>query len=155
MTTTHEFYMREALKEALKAYFLGEVPVGAVIVKDAVIVARGYNMRESTQDPTLHAEIVAIRNAAKYLQSWRLVGTTLYATAEPCLMCLGSMIHSRIAKLVYGTVERKMGAVVSLYKNLIDKKGVHHHINYVSGVKEKTASYLLSRFFRELRRKTR
>ncbi|HAZ22849.1 MAG TPA: tRNA-specific adenosine deaminase, partial [Firmicutes bacterium] len=111
---TDDFFMRAALAEAQKAYQAGEVPIGAVIVRDGAIYATGHNLRETGHDPTAHAEIVAIRNAATRLGHWRLSGMTLYVTIEPCPMCAGALVNARIARLVFGAADPKAGAVISL-----------------------------------------
>ena len=107
-------FMKEALKEAKKAYLKDEVPVGAVIVKDGKVIARGHNIKEIKQDTTKHAEIIAIQKASKKLNSWRLSGATMYVTLEPCVMCTGALIQSRVDKLVIGTMDEKTGACGSV-----------------------------------------
>lgn len=109
----HEPFMRAALDEARKAADAGEVPVGAIVVLDAVIVGRGFNQPISATDPTAHAEIVALRDAARAVGNYRLVGSTMYVTVEPCLMCVGALVHARVETLVFGAPEPKAGAVVS------------------------------------------
>jgi len=111
-------FLKEALKEAKKAFFLGEVPIGAVVVKDDQIIGRGFNRKEFLQSPTAHAEILAIEEAAKNLGSWRLGGCTLYSTVEPCVMCCGAIIQSRIERVVYAVADEKFGGVESLYSLL-------------------------------------
>ena len=113
--------MQQALLEARKAYDMGEVPIGAVIVKDGKVIARGHNLRETEKDPTLHAEMVAIREAARYLGGWRLTGCELYVTIEPCPMCAGAIIQARIERVVFGAMDPKAGCAGSLYK---DRKSV-------------------------------
>lgn len=152
-SSQNNYFMNIALKEAVLAYHENEIPIGAVIVVDGKIISKAHNKKESFQDPTAHAEIIVIKEASKILKSWRLKGATLYVTIEPCLMCLGAIIHSRIDTLVFASKEPKMGAVYSLYKGLLDVKGVHHKPKLLYGVKEKTASWLLTRFFRKIRRK--
>ena len=151
----HEYFMKVALKEAILAYKKDEVPIGAVLVSDDKILVKNHNRKIELMDPTAHAEINVIKMGAKALNNWRLKGLTLYVTTEPCLMCLGAIIHSRIETLVFGTKEAKMGAVVSLYKNLTQTEGIHHKLKLIGGVKEKTAAWLLSRFFKKIRGKRR
>lgn len=144
-------FMKEALKEARKAAEKGEVPIGAVIVKDGKIIGRGHNLRESTNDPTAHAEIIAIRKASKKLNNWRLSGCTLYVTVEPCIMCAGAIVLARIDKLVYGTDDPKAGAVKSLYKAVSDKRLNHRVKEVKSGVLKEECQELLRIFFSNLR----
>jgi tRNA(adenine34) deaminase len=143
-------YMLQALKLAQKAYELDEVPVGALIVKEGIIIAEGWNVRENTFDPTAHAEIVAIRKAADILKNWRLQDTVLYVTKEPCIMCCGAIIHARIKKVVYGCHDEKGGGVMSLYTLLSDQR-LNHRTEIVSGVCKEESVALLKRFFREKR----
>lgn len=146
-----EKYMKEALKEAKKAAQKGEVPVGAVIVKNGKIIARGHNLRESKQDPTMHAEIVAIKKAARKLENWRLAGCTLYVTVEPCPMCAGAIVQSRIGRVVYGARDPKAGAVASLYTILTDRR-LNHQVSVITeGVLEEECSEILKSFFKRLR----
>ncbi len=142
--------MRAALAEADIAEALGEVPIGAVIVHDGQIVGRGHNLRESSQDPTTHAEIIAIRQAAQQLESWRLLDCTLYVTLEPCVMCMGAIILSRIPRLVFGCHDPKVGAVGSLYNFAADDR-FNHRVEVEYGVLETECSQQLSTFFRRLR----
>ena len=146
---TDEYFMQEALKEAQKAYRKGESPVGAVVVMDGKIIARGYNQRESKQDPTAHAEIIAIRKAAHKLGNWRLNGCDLYVTLEPCPMCAGAAIQARIDKIVIGTMDPKAGALGSKL-NLLEFK-FNHEIDIKTGILEKECADVLKRFFKELR----
>ena len=153
--TTHdpaadETFMREALGEAERAAADGEVPVGAILVRDNTIVARGRNARERQQDPTAHAELVAIREAAEKLQSWRLTGTTLYVTLEPCLMCAGAMLQARIPRLVFSTWDPKAGACGSLF-GLHEDRRLNHQIAVTYGILENESRALLQRFFQRLR----
>ena len=126
MINIDEKFMKQALKEANKAYLKDEVPIGAVLVKNGKIIARGYNNRESKLDPTGHAEIIAIRKAAKKLQNWRLEETTLYVTIEPCSMCAGALVWSRVGRIVYGAKEPKGGALGSSY-HLYEQKNLNHY----------------------------
>lgn len=146
----HVFFMKEALREAEKAEQLGEVPIGAVLVRNGEIIARGFNLRETNQDPLAHAEIIAIQDAAKRLRSWRLVDCTLYVTLEPCPMCAGAIIQSRIPLVVYGTADPKAGCAGTLM-NLLNDERFNHQTEIVSGVLEEECSEILKQFFRRLR----
>lgn len=148
----HEMYMREAIEEAKKAWALREVPIGAVIVKDGVIVGRGHNLRETRKDPTLHAEMIAIREASEKLGGWRLIGCTLYVTLEPCPMCAGAIVQSRIEQVVYGAPDPKAGCAGTLM-NLLDEQRFNHQVPVLSGVLEEECGNLLRNFFRSLRKK--
>ena len=150
MYTLDEKFMLEALKEAKKSELLDEVPVGAIIVKDNKIIARGHNLREKSVDPTSHAEIVAIRKACKKLNSWRLEECTIYVTIEPCSMCAGTLLWTRIKKIVYGAKDLKGGALGSSY-NLFDVTNINHHPEVVGGVLEEKCSSIISSFFRNKR----
>lgn len=143
-------YMLEAINEAKKAYKLDEVPVGAIIVKDGLIVGRGYNLRESKHQSINHAEIIAIQEACKTLKSWRLDGCTLYVTLEPCIMCAGAIMQSRIEKVVYGASDDKAGCIDSVL-NLYEHQGFSHYPIHISGVMEKECSQLIKQFFKEKR----
>ena len=144
-------FMRLALQEAYKAQRRGEVPVGAVIVdQNGTILARAGNRSIADRDPSGHAEMVAIREAGKGLDNYRLLNTTLYATIEPCVMCAGAMIHARISRLVFGALDPKTGAVVSLYKIGCDRK-LNHQLEVKGGVLEEECAELLSSFFRKKR----
>ncbi len=145
-----EAYMHEALRQAEQAAAEGEVPVGAILVHENAIVARGRNARERQQDPTAHAELIAIREAAEQLQSWRLTGTTMYVTLEPCLMCAGAMLQARIPRLVFSTWDPKAGACGSLYV-LHEDNRLNHQIAVTHGVLENESRDLLQRFFQQLR----
>jgi tRNA(adenine34) deaminase len=146
----HEAYMLLAIEEAKKAAVLKEVPIGAVVVFQDEIIGRGYNLREQQQDPLLHAEVLAIREAAKHLGSWRLENCTLYVTLEPCPMCAGAILQARIPQLVYGTRDPKAGCVDSLYHLLNDER-FNHQTAVIDGVLQETCSALLRDFFRFLR----
>lgn len=139
-----------ALFEAEKARDKGEVPIGAVVVTDGRVIARGHNLRESKNDPTAHAEMIAIRKAAKKLNSWRLNKSTLYVTVEPCVMCIGAIVLARIPRLVYGCLDSKGGAVGSLYDISNDKR-LNHRVEVRSGVMDEEAQALLKDFFKKLR----
>jgi tRNA(adenine34) deaminase len=149
---TDEYWMSKALAEADKAKIKDEVPIGCVIVHDGRIVARGHNLRETLQDPSSHAEMIAIRKAARKLGSWRLLKTTLYVTLEPCAMCMGAVILSRIPTVVFGCHDPKGGAAGSLY-DLSDDCRLNHRIELISGVLESECSRKLSEFFKELRKR--
>jgi tRNA(adenine34) deaminase len=142
--------MRLALDEAGLAFQKGEVPVGAVVVKDGAVLSKAHNLRETTKDPSAHAEILALRVATAASESWRLLGATLYVTKEPCIMCAGGIINARISKLVYGCRDTKAGGVDSLYQVLADTR-LNHQVEVISGVLEGDCAALLQRFFRERR----
>lgn len=148
----HETYMAEAIKEAHKAERIGEVPIGAVVVKDNEIISRAHNLRETSQNPVTHAELLAIQEAAKVLGSFRLEGCTLYVTLEPCVMCSGAIIMSRVPKVVYGAPDPKGGTVHSLM-HLLDEPRFNHRANVVSGILENECADLLRNFFKDLRQK--
>ena len=150
MKNLDEKYMRIALNEAQKAEAIDEVPVGAVIVKDGKIIARGHNLREKSNDPTAHAEIVAIRKACKKLKSWRLEGCTIYVTIEPCSMCAGTLLWTRIQRIVYGANDIKGGALGSSY-NLFEVKNINHKVEITRGVLENRCAALITSFFRSKR----
>ena len=147
-----EKYMRLALKEAQKAVILDEVPVGAVIVKDDKVIAKGHNLREKSNDPTSHAEINAIRKACKKLNSWRLEDATIYVTVEPCSMCAGTLLQCRIGKLVYGANDPKGGAIESSLE-LFNAKNINHHPQIVKGVLKEECSSIISSYFKSKRHK--
>ena len=146
-------FLLEALEEAKKAFKCGEVPIGAVVVKDGKLVSRAFNRKEFLQDPTAHAEILAIREASRKLNSWRLNGCTLYSTVEPCIMCCGAIIQSRIDRIVCSIPDPKFGGVESLYKILEDKR-VNHRPE-VNKIYVKEAEELLKKFFKLLRERCR
>jgi len=146
----HDTFMRAALEEARKGFDAGEVPVGAVVVLDGAIVGRGFNQPIGSRDPTAHAEIVALRAAAIALGNYRLVGTTLYVTIEPCLMCVGAMVHARVATLVFGAPEPKAGAVVSSCR-AHELPSLNHRIEVVGGVLEGDCRAVIQEFFRTRR----
>ena len=143
-------YMRAALREAEKAAALGEVPVGAVIVREGRIIASGYNRTETDGDPTAHAEMIAIRQAAEKLGGWRLPGCTLYVTLEPCSMCAGAIVWSRIERLVIGAMDPKAGACGSVF-NIPQEEKLNHRVEIETGVMEEECSGILKGFFRGLR----
>ncbi|AMY07657.1 tRNA-specific adenosine deaminase [Luteitalea pratensis] len=146
-------YMREAVRLAGTAAALGEVPVGAVVVRDGVIIGRGYNRPISGVDPTAHAEIVALRQAAAYVGNYRLTGADLYVTVEPCTMCAGALVHARIARLVFGTREPRAGAVISTGQ-VLAVAGLNHRVEVIEGVLGDEAQRLMVEFFRERRTPT-
>ena len=145
-----EKYMLEALKEAKKAYLKKEVPVGAIIVKDGLIISRGHNLKETKQNSIEHAEIVAINKACKKLKSWRLIDCEMYVTLEPCVMCAGAIINSRIKKLYIGTMDMKTGACGSKLDLLNDYK-FNHNVEVEKGILNKECEYILKDFFKKLR----
>lgn len=144
------YWMGKAIAQARRAEAMGEVPIGAVIVKDGAVIARGHNLRESKNDPSAHAEMIAIRKAARKLSSWRLTGATLYVTLEPCTMCMGAVILSRLHRVVFGSYDPKGGAAGSLY-DLSDDKRLNHSVVLTPGVRGAETSAMLSGFFAKLR----
>ena len=146
-----EKFMREALKEAKKAYDKLEVPVGCVIVKDGKIIARGHNLKETKQDTTKHAEMIAIQKASKKLNSWRLIDCEMYVTLEPCSMCAGAIIQSRIKKIYIGTLDEKTGAVGSIL-NLLEDYTFNHKVEVETGILKTDCENILKEFFKELRK---
>jgi len=146
--------MAKAIVEARKAEKIAEVPIGCIIVHEGQIVARAHNLRETKQDPAAHAELLAIRKAARKLGSWRLLNTTLYVTLEPCLMCMGAIILARIPTVVFGCFDSKAGAAGSLY-DLSNDPRLNHRFDLISGIRQQECSGLLSDFFSSLRRKRR
>ncbi len=149
----HEFFMREALNEAKSAYAVGETPIGAVIVRDGQIISRAHNLRETTRDATAHAELLAIRLANQHLGGWRLTRCTLYVTLEPCTMCAGAIVLSRIPTLVYAAADPKAGACGSVL-NLVQQQRLNHQAEVIPGVLADASSQLLRKFFLELRQST-
>ena len=145
-------FMKEALKEAQKSYKKEEIPVGAIIVKDGKIIARGHNLKETKTDPTKHAEIIAIQKACKKLQTWRLTGCTMYVTLEPSNKCAGSLIQSRLDKVVIGTMDEKTGACGSVLNLLADYK-FNHIVQIETGIMQEECKTILQQFFKELRAK--
>ena len=146
-------FMKEALKEAQAAFDAGEVPIGAVLVDPAgAIVARAHNMRETWRDGTAHAEIIALREAAKKLGRWRLSGLTLYVTIEPCPMCAGALVMSRVDRVVYGATDAKAGACESLF-NIVGHPALNHQLEMRAGILEDECRAIMKRFFQERRRK--
>lgn len=147
-----DFYMKEALKEARKAFEFGEIPIGAIIVRDNEIIARAYNLRESTKDPTAHAEILAIRRASEALGGWRLTGCDLYVTIEPCPMCAGAIVMARINRLFIGSMDPKAGSAGSLY-NIVDDDRLNHRVKVIYNVLSSECSNIMKEFFKKLRKK--
>lgn len=145
-----EKYMREAIRQARKAYKLDETPIGCVIVHDGQIIGRGYNRRNTDKSPLAHAEISAIKKASRKLGDWRLEECTLYVTLEPCQMCAGAIIQSRVTRVVVGCMNPKAGCAGSVL-NLLDVKAFNHQAELTTGVLEEECSALMTGFFRELR----
>ena len=142
--------MKEALEEARKAELIDEVPIGCVIVKDDKIIARGHNQRETKQSPIGHAEIIAINKASKKLKSWRLEGCDIYVTLEPCIMCSGAIIQSRINKVYYGASDPKGGALGSSI-NVLEANNINHHTEVISGVLKEECSSIITNYFKAKR----
>lgn len=145
-----EGYMKLALAEAQKAFALGEVPIGAIIVMDGEVIAVGHNMRETWNDATAHAEVVAIKAACEKLNRWRLSVATLYVTIEPCPMCAGALVMSRVDRVVYGSTDAKAGAVESIF-NIVNHQALNHRLEITSGVLEDECRNLMKKFFKERR----
>lgn len=145
------FFMQQALKEAEKAMSLKEVPIGAVVVKNGEIIGRGHNLRETSKDPTAHAELLAIQQASQTLGGWRLHGCDLYVTVEPCPMCAGAILLARIDRLIIGAMDPKAGAAGSLL-NIPEDERFNHQTQVIRGVLEEECASLMKEFFRELRK---
>jgi tRNA(adenine34) deaminase len=141
-----ESFMRAAFAEAIRARDHQEVPVGAIVVLDGLVLGRGSNQPIHALDPTAHAEIVALRNAASKIGNYRLSGATLYVTVEPCVMCVGSLVHARVARLVYGAAEPRAGAVCSAFR-LLDQAPFNHRVEVIGGVLESECRQLMQEFF--------
>jgi len=154
MLDDNERYMRYALREAERARDAGEVPVGCVIVHDNQLIAKAHNQRETLQDPTAHAEVLAITAAAAHLKGWRLENTRIYVTLEPCCMCAGAIVLARIPEVYFGATDPKAGAAGSLM-NLLDDKRLNHRPAVVSGLLETECGAILSEFFRAVRENPR
>ncbi len=146
----HEYYMKEAYEEALKAYEIGEVPIGCVIVHEGAILARGYNQRNSKKNVLWHAEIIAINEACAIIGDWRLEGCTLFVTVEPCPMCAGAIVQARISEVIFGTKNRKAGCAGSIL-NLFDQPGFNHRVSYTEGILQEACTELMSGFFKRFR----
>lgn len=151
---TKEWFMFEAYKEARLAYKIGECPIGVVIVKDNEIIAKAHNKKEKNNDPLGHAEVLAIRKASRKLNDWRLTGCEMYVTLEPCSMCAGALILSRIKKVYIGATDLKSGAVESVL-NILDNRKLNHKVEYEFGVLEDVCSKILKEFFKKLRLKNK
>ena len=152
MKNPKERFMKAAIKEAIKAEMLDEVPIGCVVVKDNKIIARGYNVRETKQESTGHAEIKTLQKACKKLNSWRLEDCDLYVTVEPCIMCGGAIIQSRIRNVYFGAYDPKGGAFGSSI-NILGAKNINHHPNVEGGILEKECAELIKEFFKRKRNK--
>lgn len=150
--TQHEYWMRMAIEEAHKAEAIGEVPIGAIVVHQNEIIGRGYNLRETSLDSTAHAEMIAIREASEHLQAWRLLDCTLYVTLEPCPMCAGAIVQSRVPTVVYGTTDPKAGCAGTLM-NLLQEPRFNHRAEVIEGVLREECAAMLTQFFRRLRGK--
>lgn len=144
--------MQQALLEAQKAYALGEVPIGAIIVHDNQIIARAHNLRETSQNAVTHAELLAIQQACAHLKSWRLENTILYTTVEPCVMCSGAILMSRIPVIVYGTHDEKGGCVHSLM-TLLNEPSFNHQCQIIKGIESEHCQLIIKNFFKDLRQK--
>lgn len=152
MENQHDIFLAEAIKEAEKAAAIGEVPIGAVVVCENKIIGRGHNLRETTNDPTAHAEIIALREAGQRLGSWRLNNCRLYVTMEPCPMCCGALINSRIDTVIYGADEPKFGSAGSQL-NLLQFPGFNHNVKIIGPVAQEECQGLMRDFFKNLRQK--
>ena len=150
MTDTDAKYMKEAVRQAKKAYAIGEVPIGCVIVRDGKIISRGYNRRTIDKNTLAHAELAAIKKASKKLDDWRLEGCTMYVTLEPCQMCAGALVQSRIDRVVVGCMNPKAGCAGSIL-NLLQMPEFNHQVELETGVLEEECSQMMKDFFRELR----
>ena len=145
-----EKFMKLAIKQALKAVLNDEVPIGAIIVKDGVVLARAYNLVEKKQDPTAHAEILAIKKACKKLKSWRLDGAEIYVTMEPCAMCAGAIVNARISKVYFGAYENKSGGAVSKFSILTDS-GLNHKTEFEGGIMQENCANIIKKYFKAKR----
>lgn len=144
-------FMQQALSLAGEATRIGEVPIAALLVRDGIVIAKAHNLRETDQDPTAHAELLAIREAAKHMNSWRLTDSTLYVTLEPCTMCIGAIVLARIPRLVFGALDPKAGACGSVM-DIPPEPRLNHRVEVVGGVCAEESQVLLQEFFRELRK---
>lgn len=152
MDFNHEWFMKQAIKEAEKAFALNEVPIGAVVVYKNEVIGKAYNMRNTKKNPLAHAEIQAIDQAAKKIQDWRLEGCTMYVTLEPCPMCAGAIVQARIPAVVYGAKNPKAGCAGSIM-NLLENNDFNHQVEVIDGILEKESRLLLQTFFKRLRDK--
>ena len=150
MTDTDAKYMKEAIRQAKKAYAIGEVPIGCVIVQDGKIISRGYNRRTIDKNTLAHAELAAIKKASKKLDDWRLEGCTMYITLEPCQMCAGAIVQARVSRVVIGSMNPKAGCAGSIL-NLLEMEQFNHQVEVTRGVLQEECSQMLSGFFKELR----
>jgi tRNA(adenine34) deaminase len=148
---SHESFMEAALEEARRGLVSGEVPIGAVVVIEGRIVARAFNRPIAAVDPTAHAEVIALREAATAVGNYRLTGAVVYVTLEPCLMCVGALVHARVGEVVYGALEPRTGALVSAVRGL-DLPGLNHRFEVTGGVLEEPCRVIVQEFFRERRR---
>ncbi len=152
MMTEQEKFMKEAIRQAKKAGSLEEVPIGCVIVRDGIIIARGYNRRNTEKSALAHAEVAAIKKASRVVGDWRLEGCTMYVTLEPCQMCAGAIVQSRLTEVVIGCMNPKAGCAGSIL-NLLEMEQFNHQVRVIRGVLEEECSSMLSQFFRELRKR--
>jgi tRNA(adenine34) deaminase len=148
---SHEHFMEAALDEARRGLAAGEVPIGAIVVVEGQIASRAFNRPITTVDPTAHAEMIALREAASVIGNYRLLGATVYVTVEPCLMCVGALVHARVRHVVYGAAEPRTGALVSAVRGL-ELAGVNHRFEVTGGVLEEPCRVIVQEFFRERRR---
>jgi tRNA(adenine34) deaminase len=144
-------FMQQALTLARTAPLIGEVPIGALLVRDRIVIAQAHNRRETQQDPTAHAELIVIQEGARQTKSWRLTGTTLYVTLEPCAMCIGAIVLARISRLVFGATDPKAGACGSIMNIPLEPR-LNHRVEVVGGLCAEESQSLLQKFFRQLRR---
>jgi tRNA(adenine34) deaminase len=151
MENKDDFYMGLAIAQAEQAAQIGEVPIGAVLVMDDEVIATAYNRRETWHDATAHAEVIAIREACTQLGRWRLTGATLYVTIEPCPMCAGALVMSRVDRLVYGSADYKAGAVESLF-NIVQHQALNHQLSVTAGIRSEECSTLMKDFFKKRRK---
>ncbi|WMT41094.1 tRNA adenosine(34) deaminase TadA [Paenibacillus sp. D2_2] len=151
-TFPHDYWMGEAIAEARKAEAIGEVPIGAIIVRGDKIIGRGYNLRESSRDGTAHAEMIAIREASEHLDAWRLLHCRLYVTLEPCPMCAGAIVQCRVPHVIYGAPDPKAGCGGTLM-NLLQEPRFNHRTELTAGILEEECADLLKQFFKKLRHK--
>lgn len=149
----HEFWMQQALALARRAELQGEVPVGAILVLDNKVIGKGWNRPIGDNDPCAHAEIVALREGAHYLNNYRLLNTTLYVTLEPCVMCAGAIVHARVNKVVFGASDHRAGAIQSVF-NIFDNEKLNHRVLYEGGVDAEASRRLLQDFFKQRRKKS-
>ena len=149
MSTDYDF-MKIALEEAEYGYRRGEVPVGAVLVREGIVLTRAHNSPIALNDPSAHAEMLVLRQAGEKLGNYRLAGTELYVTIEPCIMCAGAIIHARVERVIFGARDPKCGAVVSLY-NILDDKRLNHRVKITEGILKEECGEIISRFFKEKR----